>query len=107
MSKPLSCASVEGLRPRSGNRPPFPALAAAPDPKSFDRLLCLDAGQRRTWLRAWMDRMGLRNSYQAAPVLCLVRQTVDRMISETCHRKTPITDQTLKIAWLTEILLDR
>ncbi|WP_448208679.1 hypothetical protein [Azospirillum sp. sgz302134] len=68
---------------------------------SLSNLLRLDDGERREWLRGWMQRMNLLTAHQAAPVLCLSRSTVERMVYEQAQRSR-VTDQTLKIAWLIE-----
>ena len=68
---------------------------------SLPALLSQDDASRREWLRGWMRRMGLPTAHQAAPVLCLTRSTVERMVYEQ-GRRSRITDQTLKIAWLVE-----
>ena len=68
---------------------------------SLSDLLRLDDEARRDWLRAWMQRMNLPTAHQAAPVLCLARTTVERMVYDQAQR-SKITDQTLKIAWLVE-----
>lgn len=68
---------------------------------SLADLLRLDDDARRDWLRGWMQRMNLPTAHQAAPVLCLSRSTVERMVYEQGQRSR-ITDQTLKIAWLVE-----
>lgn len=68
----------------------------------FEPIQALDQPARREWLRAWMKRMGLLNPNQAAPVLCVVRTSLQRMISEPPG--LPIADQTLKLAWALESL---
>ncbi len=65
-------------------------------------ILALDQPARRKWLRGWMSRMGLENANQAAPMLCLARTTVERMIYDP--PRSSITDQTMKIAWQAERL---
>jgi len=67
----------------------------------FQELLLLEQEQRVAWLRAWMDRMGLQNANQAAPHLCLKRTSVEAMVYDQATRR-PISDQTLKIAYLLE-----
>jgi len=65
-------------------------------------LLTLDQEGRRLWLRGWMERLGLENANQAAPILLLSRQTVERMLYETSAARRPVSDQTMKIAYLVE-----
>ncbi len=66
---------------------------------TFGDLLALDQDARREWLRAWMARHGLETANQAAPYLCVTRTTMERMVYDQA-RRSAVTDQTLKIAWM-------
>lgn len=74
-----------------------------PQPIDFEFLQDLEAEARRDWLVCWMSRMGFANANQAAPFLALSRQSVERMVYSG-STKQAVTDQTLRIAQLTEIL---
>lgn len=89
----------------------FPEAKAPKAPKArrssaprFDALLALGVDERRVWLREWMARMGLENANQAAPLLALTRQSVERMLYDGNHRRTAVTNQTLRIAQLCEMV---
>lgn len=69
---------------------------------SFPRLRELSQDDRRRWLRGWMARVRLLTPAAAAEVLCVSRQTVDRMISPGSKERISITDATLRIAFLAE-----
>ena len=69
---------------------------------SFQRLRGLSQEDRRLWLRAWMTRVGLASAGAAAEVLCVSRQSVERMVYPGSKERISITDATLRIAYLTE-----
>lgn len=97
---------MEHLRHHFPRRFPGPKAPVARKAKaaSFADLAALGPDERREWMRGWMARMGLENANQAAPVLALTRQSVERMLYETNGRRTAVTDQTLRVAQLAEMV---
>ena len=68
----------------------------------FAALRALDQDGRRRWLRGWMARLRLTTAHQASAVLTLSRQSVERMLYPGSAERTAVTDQTLRIAYLSE-----
>lgn len=82
--------------------PELQSVARNEPPRSLQELKTLDQESRRVWMRGWMERMGLPNANQAAPLLSLTRQTVEKMLYPNRRQNSAVGDQTLHIAYLLE-----
>jgi len=71
--------------------------------EGFSMLLALDQAERRRWMRGWMARRRLFTAGQAAPVLAVSRQTVERMLYPGSKERIAVSDQALRIAYLVEL----